>query len=42
VRLSGRTVVHVIEQEAGMGQQVCVYTKQLARLPQALTSAMHQ
>jgi hypothetical protein len=42
VRLSGRTVVHVIEQEAGMGQQVRIYTKQLACLTEALPSAMHQ
>jgi hypothetical protein len=42
VGLGGRNVVHVIEQETGMGQQVCIYTEQFTCLPQALPPAMHQ
>jgi hypothetical protein len=42
VRFGGRTVVHVIEQEAGMGQQVCIYTEQLTCLLQTLPPAVHQ
>jgi hypothetical protein len=42
MRVCGRTIVHVVEQETGVSQQACVYTEQLACLPQALAPAMHK
>jgi hypothetical protein len=42
MRVGGSSIVNIIEQETGVGQQVCVYTKQFACLPEALPPTMQK